>query len=78
MKALQPQTLEAVAPVLAKMICETVAAAGAQGAPSGSLYAALLSIGMDLETYGALMASLESSGRLRRQGQVYFIGPKGR
>jgi hypothetical protein len=57
--------------MLANAIVETVKEAGEQGAPGGSIYAALMDK-VSLETYSEIMAGLVEVGKLRKVGHVYF------
>lgn len=54
-------------------IVEAVNVAGTHGAPGGILYSALMAHGCTLEQYQSLMDALVSAGRLRRQGERYFL-----
>ena len=58
--------------LLVGAICATVRDAGEDGAPGGIIYAALMEYGISLELYEAVMASLVSTGKLRKQGELYF------
>jgi len=49
----------------------TIKEAGKDGAPAGPMYAALMSI-MSLDQFEAIMAGLAQTGRVRKQGHVYF------
>ena len=44
---------------------------GPMGAPSGPMYAALMSY-MTLDQYQTLMAGLVSAGKLKQVGHVYY------
>lgn len=57
---------------LSKAVIETVQEAGDQGAPSGVLYAALMTAGLSLEQYERLMAILVDAGKVRKSGHLYF------
>lgn len=57
---------------LCAIIVEAVKDMGAMGAPSGPMYAALMSTGMTLDQYQTIMDGLVSSGKLKRRGHVYF------
>lgn len=50
----------------------TIEDAGALGAPSGVLYAALSAHGCSLEQFSSLMAALVRSGRVRQTANVYY------
>jgi hypothetical protein len=45
---------------------------GPQGAPAGPMYAAFMSQGMTLEQFERMMDAIVKSGRLRKQGHLYF------
>jgi hypothetical protein len=59
-----------------KMICDgvidSVKAAGALGAPAGTLYAALMAYGCTLEQFERIMGVLVSIGKLQKRGDLYF------
>lgn len=59
-----------------KMICDavidSVKAAGPLGAPSGTLYAALMAYGCSLNQYESLMRALVNVGKLEQRGNLYF------
>jgi hypothetical protein len=57
---------------LLKIIVEAVKDMGTMGAPSGPMYAALMSTGMTLDQYQTIMDGLVSAGKLKRRGHVYF------
>jgi len=56
------------------MITETVAEAGPNGAPSGHLYAALMTAGCTLSQYQSLIGALVKTGHLVQRGDVLFAG----
>jgi hypothetical protein len=58
---------------IAKAVVETVQEAGATGAPSGILYAALMTRGFTIETFERLMALLVRTGLVIRRGDCYFV-----
>ncbi len=53
-------------------IVESVAVAGDHGAPGGTLYAALMSVGLSYDQFESLMGMLVASGKLTKRGQLYF------
>jgi hypothetical protein len=56
-------------------IAETVAESGADGAPEGPMYAALLGV-LGLEDFRGLLGVLEREGLIRRDGHVAYATPK--
>jgi hypothetical protein len=54
-------------------ILETVKEAGSNGAPGGVLYAALMAQGCSLNQFQSLMRGIVSGGKLRQDGDLYFI-----
>lgn len=52
---------------------EAIAAAGPAGIPAGLLYAVLMTQGCTLNQFESLMAALVTTGKVRKQGQVYSI-----
>jgi hypothetical protein len=68
--------LTSVKPDLVKLVCDAiisaVEASGSQGAPGGTLYAALMTYGFSLEQFEAIMGSLVRVGELEKRGQLYF------
>jgi hypothetical protein len=50
-----------------------VRAAGSLGAPGGVIYAALMGQGCTLSQFESLMAGLVRAGKLRRDGDLYFV-----
>jgi len=63
--------VEAMASLCA-IIVEAVKDMGTMGAPSGPMYAALMSTGMTLDQYQTIMDGLVAAGKLKRRGHVYF------
>lgn len=61
---------------VANAIVETVTEMGATGAPAGSLYATLMPLGIDLETFQKMMGALVARGTLRQDGHLYFAAAK--
>ena len=51
-----------------------VEAAGPLGCPAGTLYAALMTQGATLEQFENLMSGLVGIGKLRKSGNLYFVG----
>lgn len=54
-------------------IVEAVGASGELGVPGGHLYAGLLGV-LNLHQFEGIMEALESIGKVRKQGQLYFAG----
>ncbi len=54
-------------------VIDAVKAAGPMGAPGGVIYAAMMAQGASLSQYQSIMGALVSVGKLRRQGDLYFI-----
>lgn len=67
-------TNEQKAAVLAVVsaVLDVARAAGPEGVPGGTLYAALMTHGCSLEQFEALMGALVKAGRLTQRGQLYF------
>ena len=63
--------VEAMASLYA-IIVEAVKDMGPMGAPSGPMYAALMTTGMTLDQYQTIMDGLVAAGKLKRRGHVYF------
>ena len=57
---------------LCDAVVSTVKETGPQGAPAGSLYAALMSGGATLQQFEQFMSVLVRAGRLRKSGDLYF------
>lgn len=59
-----------------RMTCEAIIeaaqAAGTHGAPSGTIYAALMAYGMKLDLYERIIAGLVSMGKIRKNGHLLF------
>lgn len=56
-------------------LCETVIEAvneSPNGLPEGHLYAALMGVGMNLDTFNKLVGILVSAGKVRKQGFLLF------
>jgi hypothetical protein len=58
---------------LADAIIEVVRTAGPLGAPGGHLYAAMMAHGITLQQYEQIMSGLVQAGKLRKQGECYFV-----
>jgi len=54
-------------------VLDSIRAAGDMGAPSGVLYAALNAQGCTLSQYQSLMSALERAGKVRSDGNLYFV-----
>ncbi len=54
-------------------VLDAIKAAGPTGAPGGVLYAALMQQGCSLSQFQSLMGGLERAGKVRRDGELYFI-----
>ena len=54
------------------IIVEAVQDMGPMGAPSGPMYASLMSTGITLDQYQRVMDGLVAAGKLKRRGHVYF------
>lgn len=63
--------------VIVVTVLQAIAAGGAQGVPSGVLYAALMAQGCTLGQFESLMGALVHAGKVRKQGgaehPVYVI-----
>ena len=57
--------------LLGDAICETICESP-NGAPGGHLYAALMTYGMGLETFEAIMAALVTAGKVIKRGDCYY------
>jgi hypothetical protein len=69
--SLNPNQARALALVV-EAVVEAVKAAGPNGAPGGTLYAALMSQGCTLSQFESLMGALVRLGKVRREGELYF------
>ena len=67
MTATEAQALKAIAGIIVETVNETP-----EGAPGGTLYAALMTIGISLEQFEQIMAALVNLGLVRKSGQLYF------
>jgi hypothetical protein len=64
-----------VAQAMALIILETVAEQGAEGAPSGIVYAALTGH-LSYEQYTRIIGAFETAGLIRKSNHVlYYTGP---
>jgi hypothetical protein len=54
------------------VMLDTVKECGAQGAPAGVMYAAVCGR-MNLNQFNAVMGALESAGKVRKEGFVYYF-----
>lgn len=54
-------------------VIESVRTAGKMGLPGGTVYAALMTHGCDIQTYEQIMAALVTAGKLEKRGQLYFV-----
>jgi hypothetical protein len=66
-------TLEQTLKLIRDEVIEAVTEAGDQGAPSWMLYEVLMGYGASFGTYQGLMAHLVTAGKLRRDGDLYFV-----
>ena len=57
-------------------ILETIRESGDQGAPSGTLYAAMATQGFPLQRYQEFMDTLESMGYVTHRGNIYYATNK--
>lgn len=63
--------LEAIRRIAAAIV-ETVKETGEQGAPSGIVYAALMSQGCTLDQYQSFISALVRTGKLRQEGDLLY------
>lgn len=66
-----PEQIKAVQ-ALAAVIEETVNESGPWGAPSGVMYAALMSKGVSLQVYQQITGMLVKMGRIRQSGDCFY------
>lgn len=71
-KTLAQQTQNEAIRRIADAIVESVREAGELGAPSGIVYAALMSYGMSLDTYHQFIGVLVKLGKLRQEGDLLY------
>jgi hypothetical protein len=57
---------------IADAIVEAVGVAGKAGAPSGHVYAALMSVGISYDQYCSFIRALIASGKIRQAGNLLF------
>lgn len=57
---------------LLDIVAESVAVAGAQGAPGGVLYSAFMAHGATLEQFENLMRLAVAAGVVTKRGELYF------
>lgn len=55
-----------------RAIAETIQETGAQGCPSGVLYAGLMEFGMSFETYCKVISGFKSLGYVREEADVLY------
>ena len=69
------QSKATVAAILAvaDAIEDAVRAAGSQGAPAGTIYAALMHVGFTLGQFELFMGMMVKAGRIFKKGHLYFI-----
>lgn len=72
MSQLSDKQREALRLVVAATL-DAVKAAMPKGAPGGIIYAGLMEQGCTLNQYTSLMAALVRTGKLRQDGELYFI-----
>lgn len=61
---MQQNTLAGVTAILADAIEETAREMGDFGAPSGIIYAGLMSLGLTLDTYQGILQAMVAAGRI--------------
>jgi len=59
--------------VVVGAVLDAVKAGMPRGAPGGIIYAGLMEQGFTLDQYDSLMSALVRHGKLRRDGDLYFI-----
>ena len=69
---LTPQQARAIA-LMADAVVDAVKVAGPLGAPGGVLYAGLMSLGLSLGQFEALMSMLVRANVLKREGERYVL-----
>jgi len=57
---------------IADAIVDGISAAGSMGAPSGHVYAALMSTGISYEQYCSFINALVAGGKIRQRGNLLF------
>ncbi len=68
-----PQQLSALR-FIVKAVVDAVKEAGPLGVSGGVLYAAMMTHGATFKQFESLMGGLVADGKLRRDGDLYFIG----
>lgn len=71
MANLSPSQMESLRRICAAVI-DSVKAAGEFGAPSGIVYAALMSQGCSFSQYNSLINGLVNAKKLRQEGDLLF------
>lgn len=66
----QIKALKAVMDAIIEVVRQTQ---GSMGAPGGHIYAALMAHGVTLRQYEQIMSGLVRVGKLRKQGECYFV-----
>lgn len=61
--------IDAAVIAVIEAVYEAIAAAGAEGIPSGHLYAALMGV-MNLDTYNGIISGLKSNGKITDNGYL--------
>jgi len=72
MNEISRETKVNVLRALLGVMLDTVKEMGAQGAPAGVMYAAVCGR-MNLNQFNAVMGALESAGKVRKAGHVYYF-----
>jgi hypothetical protein len=70
--ALTPEQIKALR-AICDAVVDVVRAGGSLGAPGGVIYAALMGQGCTLSQFESLMSGLVRAGKLRRDGDLYFV-----
>lgn len=76
MTAEQRDRASRVLALMADAVLEAVAAGGADGVPSGMLYAAFMQAGLSLEQYQAILRGLERAGRITVKNHLVRLANK--
>lgn len=69
---LTPQQAAAMKYIVSATL-DAIRAAGPSGAPGGVMYAAMMTHGCTLQQFQSLMNALVKAGKVRREGELYFI-----
>jgi hypothetical protein len=72
MSNLTPQQQQAMQAVVEATL-DAVKAAGPMGCPGGVLYSGLMAFGCSFNQFTSLMGALQRTGKVRKQGELYFI-----